>query len=46
MAKHYFDSCPECDSLNVEVVDEEKNILTVCCRECGADWVDFSEDPE
>lgn len=43
----YWDSCPECDSLNLKVFDEHEvqGVLhwTVECRDCGADWEDADE---
>lgn len=43
----YYDSCPECDSLNVKVcgsvVVAGISHMEIVCRDCGADWVDFDE---
>lgn len=43
----YYDSCPECDSLNVKVCGEINvngvNHIELVCRECGADWADLNE---
>lgn len=43
----YYDSCPECDSLNVKICGEEHDgenkYLTLVCKDCGADWVDINE---
>lgn len=40
----YFDTCPECDSMNLRITDElgEGRILVIC-YECGADWEDIQE---
>lgn len=42
----YFDSCPECDSLNVRIVGEispESETSLIECRDCGCDWEDWVE---
>ena len=43
----YYESCPDCDSLNVEVVSyeyvESRFELNVLCRDCGSDWIDWSQ---
>lgn len=42
---YFYDTCPECDSLNVNVSDEEKHsnqiMLKVSCYDCGATWRDY-----
>lgn len=47
----YYESCLECNSLNVEVVSEEPGddgIIEyyVLCRDCGADWYDWAPKGE
>lgn len=42
----YWESCLECNSLNIDVVNEEPGDdgiieLYIICRDCGADWYDW-----
>lgn len=42
---NYLDSCPECDSLNVRVVDDQHEInFTVYCYDCCHEWVEWREE--
>lgn len=38
----YYDSCPECDSLNVRVREEDRDAggFMVICDDCGLEYWD------
>lgn len=40
----YYDSCPECDSMNTRITeDNEDGTFLVYCYDCGAEWEDSSD---
>lgn len=47
----YWDSCPECDSLSIKIEGEYKDPATqeqrvlLFCRNCGAEWEDWENEP-
>lgn len=38
----YYDTCPECDGMNVRITDEmDDGMIRLYCYECGAEWDDY-----
>ena len=39
----YYESCPECDSLNIRIAEEGLESFTVLCYDCGFEWEDWDD---
>lgn len=41
-----FDMCDDCDSLDIteRVSDHDSGILEYSCKECGAYWVEYTDE--
>lgn len=43
MVGTYYESCPECDSLDIRVLEDRLEFVLVSCNECGYEWEDWDD---